>query len=81
MSRSMTALLVALAVWVASWPVAAHHSFAAQYDRDKPVTLTGAVTKIEWMNQHVYFYVDVTEPGGAVAHQTPCTGRDGGRTR
>jgi hypothetical protein len=37
----------------------AHHSFAAQYDREKPITLTGTVTKVEWMNPHVYFYIDV----------------------
>lgn len=38
----------------------AHHSFRSQYDADQPVTLTGVVTKIEWMNPHVYFYIDVT---------------------
>ena len=37
----------------------AHHSFAAQYDSNKPVTLQGYVTKVEWYNPHVYFYVDV----------------------
>lgn len=37
----------------------AHHSFRAQYDSDKPVTLQGYVTKVEWFNPHVYFYVDV----------------------
>lgn len=37
----------------------AHHSFAAQYDINQPVDLTGAVTKIEWNNPHVYFYIDV----------------------
>ena len=40
----------------------AHHSFAAQYDRNKPVKFTGKVTKVEWMNPHVYFYVDVQDP-------------------
>ena len=40
-------------------PLIAHHSFAAQYDRTKPVTLKGTVTKVEWMNPHIYFYVDV----------------------
>ena len=38
-----------------------HHSFAAQYDSKKPVTLTGVVTKVEWTNPHVYIYVDVTD--------------------
>jgi hypothetical protein len=50
-------------------PVAAHHSFAAEYDREKQVTLTGAVTKIEWSNPHVYFYIDVKDPDtGRVAN-------------
>jgi hypothetical protein len=40
----------------------AHHSFRAQYDSEKPVTLKGYVTKIEWFNPHVYFYVDVENP-------------------
>lgn len=45
----------------------AHHSFRAQYDSDKPVTLNGYVTKIEWFNPHVYFYIDVENPDtGAV---------------
>jgi len=39
----------------------AHHSFAAEYDANKPVHLSGAVTKIEWTNPHVYFYVDVKD--------------------
>ncbi len=42
-------------------PLAAHHSFAAEYDSKQPVTLKGAVTKVEWMNPHVYFYIDVKD--------------------
>src|SRR5215212_11794280 len=45
----------------AALPVA-HHSFTAEYDREKPLTLTGAVTRIEWQNPHAYFYMDVKEP-------------------
>lgn len=43
-------------------PVQAHHSFRAQYDADQPVRLQGFVTKVEWYNPHVYFYVDVEDP-------------------
>jgi hypothetical protein len=39
----------------------AHHSFAAQFDSNQPISLQGIVTKIEWMNPHVYFYIDVTD--------------------
>lgn len=55
--------LVLLGVISAAGTVIAHHSFASEYDRDKPVKITGAVTKIEWTNPHVYFYIDVREPG------------------
>jgi hypothetical protein len=46
----------------------AHHSFAAQYDRNKPVTLKGAVTKLEWMNPHIYFYLDVKDDSGKIVN-------------
>ena len=42
-------------------PVLAHHSFAAEYDHDKPLKLTGAVTRVEWQNPHAYFYIDVKD--------------------
>jgi len=45
-------------------PVSAHHSFAAEYDSSKPVEFKGVVTKLDWMNPHVYFYVDVKTDDG-----------------
>jgi hypothetical protein len=42
-------------------PVSAHHSFGAEYDNNQKVTLTGAVTKVDWSNPHVYFYIDVKD--------------------
>ena len=48
-------------------PMMAHHSFAAEYDAKKPVKLTGIVTKVDWMNPHVYFFVDVKDDTGNVA--------------
>lgn len=65
---AMAIAFVVAVAWTASGPVTAHHSFAAEYDRDKPVTLAGKVTKVEWMNPHVYFYVDVPDATGAMAH-------------
>lgn len=57
--RSLGAVLC-LAVLATS--AYAHHSFRAQYDSNQPVTLQGYVTKVEWFNPHVYFYLDVENP-------------------
>jgi hypothetical protein len=53
-------LIVLLAAGFAA-PLFAHHSFAAEYDSKQPITLKGAVTKVEWLNPHVYFYIDVKD--------------------
>ena len=71
-----TTILVAL---VAVLPVrtSAHHSFAAEYDAKKPVTLSGTVTKVEWVNPHGWIYIDVKEPNGKVANWAVETGTPG----
>src|SRR5262245_6136434 len=66
MNRRLAAAFLALIFLAANRPITAHHSFAAQYDSNKPITLTGSVTRIEWMNPHVYFYIDVKESSGPV---------------
>ena len=63
--RARFALIVLIAV-LSVGSLQAHHSFAAQYDRTKAVTLKGTVTKVEWANPHIYFYVDVKTPEGKV---------------
>ena len=64
MKRGIAALLMTIAVVSSGLSVRAHHSFAAQYDRNKPITLAGPVMRIEWMNPHIYFYMDVKDTAG-----------------
>jgi len=64
--RNQFALWFAAFGLLAGTPARAHHSFAAQYDQSQPVSFKGAVTKLDWMNPHVYFYVDVKDKDGKV---------------
>ena len=60
--------LVILGLFSAAIPVMAHHSFAAEYDNAEPIEFKGTVTKVEWANPHIYYYVDVKGPDGKVTN-------------
>jgi hypothetical protein len=62
MKAYMLSALILTGVLAASVPSSAHHSFAAEFDSAKPIKLTGVVTKLEWTNPHVWFYINVKDP-------------------
>ena len=68
MRAQLGVLVAGFGLLISAAPVAAHHSFAAEYDAAKPVTLKGVVTKLEWTNPHARFYVDVKDEKGVVTN-------------
>ena len=65
MKALVSVLAVAVLLAGAARPAIAHHSFAAEYDDQKPLKITGTLTKVDWMNPHIWYYVDVKNPDGS----------------
>jgi hypothetical protein len=61
MRTKFVLVVAAFALLAASGSVIAHHSFSAEFDANKTFKMTGTVTKVEWMNPHTFFYIDVTD--------------------
>jgi hypothetical protein len=74
-------LLVVAAIAVAGAPLVAHHSFAAEFDASKAIRVTGTLTKVEWTNPHIYFYLDSKDEQGNVVRWTCESGAPGALSR
>jgi len=68
MSKKLAILAAGIGLLISAAPVFAHHAFAAEYDRSKPVKVKGVVTKVEWANPHIWFFVDVKDENGNVTN-------------
>ena len=68
MRTTLAVLVAGFGLLCSGVPIVAHHSVAGEYDPNKPVTLRGVVTKIEWTNPHARIYIDVTQPNGTVVN-------------
>jgi hypothetical protein len=71
--RHRLAVLVTATLVVMTATMSAHHSVSGQYDSSKPLTLTGVITKVDWINPHIYLHLDVKEKDGAVTSWTLST--------
>jgi hypothetical protein len=66
--RAVSFASLVLGLALGALPILAHHSFAAEYDNTKPVKIAGVVTKVEWLNPHIWFYVDEKDADGKLTH-------------
>ena len=80
-SRTFVSCMLALTLLSGTAPAFAHHSFAAEYDSTKPVKVTGFVTRVDWQNPHVYFYINVKDASGKITNWALEMGQPAGLQR
>ena len=68
MRGKVSGVFVLIVLLSTAIPMGAHHSFAAEFDKNKPVTIRGVVTSMKWSNPHAWLYLDVKDPDGTIAH-------------
>lgn len=68
MSMKLYTLIAVFGLFPAALPLAAHHAFAAEFDVNQPVKVSGTVTKVDWVNPHSWIYVDVKDDAGKVTN-------------
>jgi hypothetical protein len=73
MGHRFAVVLVAATLVVVAGSVSAHHSVSGQYDASRPLTLTGVISKVDWINPHIYLHLDVKDKDGAVTTWTLST--------
>ena len=81
MRNLLTVLVIGFGFIHIAQPILAHHSEAAEYDTTKPVKVTGILTKVEWQNPHIWFYVDVKDESGTVVRWACESGAPGALSR
>lgn len=68
MRKQLRGAVAVIGLLLAAMPALAHHAFTAEFDADQTATITGVLTKVEWVNPHVYFYIDVKDESGKVTN-------------